>query len=263
TGGGSGGGSGGGATGGGSGGGATGGGSGGGATGGGAGGGAGGGSATCNYMTQDCSSGTCVVANNMGTAFACLPGQCNLSRQDCDGGACVLGQQGSSIITACQPNGTRQVGETCGQTIGGCVAGSLCAGPQGGTATCIKMCFGNPGDCPSGYACTGGVQVSTSVFLLTCEVQCDLLQQNCPNQLACYPSSQGNVCFTAGAGGAGASCTSADNCQRGFGCFSMGGSGACRAFCNLDGGSPGCTTPLADGGTNMCLAAGSVGACLE
>lgn len=220
---------------------------------------------TCNYQTQDCAMGTCVVANNMLTAFACLPGQCNMARQDCDGGACALGQGSSGIVTACIANGTRQMGETCGGTDGSCVAGTLCGGPQGGPNTCIKLCFGNPTDCPAGYSCSSGVQVSSTVFLLTCAPACDLLTQNCPNMQACYPSSTGNTCFTAGPGGAGAACTSADDCQKGFGCFSMGTAGACRAFCNLDGGSPGCTAVPADGGMNACLATQDpgVGACLE
>jgi hypothetical protein len=251
-----GGGSGGGATGGGTGGGATGGGTGGGATGGGTGGGAtgggsGGGSASCNYQAQDCSTGACVIANSQGTAFACLGGECSIRRQDCpDAGACVFAPGGAAgVQTACTAAGTRQVGETCGQGIGNCVAGSVCAGPQGGPTTCVKFCFGNPGDCPPGYACSGGVRITTSAFMFICQPECDLLEQDCPNNEACYPTNQGNVCFTAGAGGSGAACTSADDCQRGFGCFGTGAGGACRQFCNLDGGSPSCP----DGGVNSCV----------
>jgi hypothetical protein len=198
-----------------------------------------------------------------------MGGACSLNTQNCpDAGACDFVQGTSGIETACTPSGSRGLGETCGGANGDCQPGYICAGPQGGTQTCLKMCFLNPGECPTGYACTGGVQISQTPFYAvgTCAPQCGLLAQDCPNNLACYPSTQGNVCYTAGAGGSGATCTGADQCQKGYGCFQNGASGACRHFCNTDGGMPGCTGSLPDGGANSCLptqAGGEVGACAQ
>jgi len=72
--------------------------------------------------------------------------------------------------------------------------------------------------------------------------ECDLIMQSgCADGEGCYladPSTGSGVCATAGTGGDGDSCSSATDCQGGFGC--AGSPAACRAWCNP--ASPTCDT---------------------
>ncbi len=277
TGGGAGGGTGGGA------GGGTGGGTGGGAgggTGGGMGGGTGGGPGTVGAACQlegpdTCAQGeSCILVEMGANQFEphCMLGGCDLVAQNCAGGqACGYSVVNGVVQRACVAPGTRQKGESCGQSAGNCAAGLVCAGGATGGATCRQFCE-KQSDCGAGASCAFLITIQgTQERPLTCEAvadSCDVLLQNCPTATdGCYLSSIGNKCLPAGTAAVGQPCDSTTLCEKGASCISVAAGPnptlECVRLCGFPNTAPACPAgtcqqlstqsgPVADGGVGAC-----------
>jgi hypothetical protein len=204
----------------------------------------------------------------------CMVGGCDLVTQDCpQGQACgyTLDPVSNQPVRGCIAPGNRTEGQSCGQNIGQCAAGMVCAGSQGG-ATCRRFCE-KATDCGPGASCAFLISISGSVERpLTCEAvtdQCDVLLQNCPSAAdGCYMTSIGNKCQPAGTALVGQACGNTVLCEKGASCIGTS-AGANPTFeCARLCGFPAPATPACTAGTcnqlvgqNGPVLDGGVGAC--
>jgi hypothetical protein len=126
---------------------------------------------------------------------------------------------------------------------------------------CRRACY-KAGDCGKGL-CSNDPSLREFVptpnrheYLTFCARACDLFKQDCGNAFeACYPVYPStSVCFTTANGLAGSTCQYSQDCTAGNICPAS--TRKCTAMCNLDGGSPACST-----GSCTVLQGLNVGAC--
>lgn len=190
---------------------------------------------------------------------------CGASFEGCDpvtnrgcsaGQACVLTGPTTAM---CSPAGTGGFGEPC-SSASDCREGMACLGaplPDGGVdRRCRLLCCGpedfercrdeSRGGIP-GARCDVRIGGS-SLFACSSSVRCDWLAQDCPMEQNCLAVDRaGNtICVTPGTTPEGGTCSSANECMRGFVCIGpMNEPGTCRQICNPmsssgDAGGPAC-----------------------
>lgn len=157
-------------------------------------------------------------------------------------------------VVACVPRtGARQALESCSRATptqaDDCAPGLACRGQA--DPRCLAFCADSPDDtCPASEMCLFAEDLDSD---LTIDVQycarlCDVLDQDCGQSgVACYPTRDGTLCVSEGAGstpaGEGQICPYANSCAEGLGCFRVGTSSdwLCFAICDADqSGGPGC-----------------------
>lgn len=198
-----------------------------------------------------------------GTAM-CPMGECDLLDNGCASGqACyfLAAMAGGTPMPVCQPAGTTAVGGNC-MTYADCAAGSFCdARAAGMMGKCRKYCCGESDEgCPMGTSCsvqfTDAMGMPLGVGYCAGGDSCDPVEQTgCTGDEGCYlngPSGAVICIESAGDKMEGESCSAANDCAPGMGCFStmMGGSTNCVKFCDTMDMMPGCT------GGKTCQAAG-------
>lgn len=156
-----------------------------------------------------------------------------------EGMNCIFG---AGDKPACMLAGEVPVGGEC-STQGNCSDG-YCMGLEGDEG---QHCYGyckTANNCAYGSKCLELTDKQYKVCSLGADAYetCNLLQQDCedPSDGCFWSSSTINqpVCQPAGEGGNGESCTSANDCQKGFDCIA---GKVCRKICNLtDGQEPQC-----------------------
>jgi len=217
-------------------------------------GGTGGGSATgggnggtaCDVLTQQgCTAGeSCLYVDNMGNG-RCFAGACDVVSQNCPTATdkcSYAGLQDGGVARACAPAGPQGDGAACGPS-DNCGKGLVCI-----NSVCRKYCYDNATCGGGNKLCIGLIQIGgTQEIPSTCVTlsACDPLTQNCPQGQGCYLSnSSGAVCATAGTVAANGACgQGAGQCVPGTVCLlTSPTAGACKSFCNRDGGMPNCGT---------------------
>jgi len=175
---------------------------------------------------------------------------CSLVAQSgCGAGEkCTLESSGSTCIT----DGTKGNGQLCGPASDDCAKGNLCTVESASLLQCRQFCAADS-DCKQGAA-PGGAQ-NTPHCLLTftgttakvCTVACNPVlaagASGCATGLGCQVFATATIpeatdCALAGAGGDGADCTTngTSDCQGGFTCVQVTGTGGtvvnhCRKVC--------------------------------
>ncbi|WP_239576489.1 hypothetical protein [Archangium primigenium] len=196
-----------------------------------------------------------------GQGNVCFAAECDVVAQNCAvGSRCTYVTRGDVTARRCVPTGSGTVAEgaSCASTAtvdgdfyDNCQPGLACTSqetPSGGSTpyTCKRFCYGGEG-CRAPQDCVEVVRFTgTNELPRVCGAPgaaCDVLAQGCASPLACYPSPQsGNVCVTAGALGAGQTCTYSNDCAPGSACVSEGARFVCRALCRSPSGSPSCAS---------------------
>ena len=82
----------------------------------------------------------------------------------------------------------------------------------------------------------------------TMNATCDPVTQDCGAGRACYIQSGAPLCLWVGSEPPGRSCDFMNICDRGSGCYGLGGVARCRPYCERDGGTN-CGTLCPDGFT--------------
>ncbi len=196
----------------------------------------------CDIAAQDCANGICLITRSgqMATGTACYPG-CDLVNPSCPSGQkCGYAVTSGVASRMCIPAGSKFEGQACGPSFDDCASGLACIG-----GICERYCYSSA-DCTSGTGCTAPVAPpGTEETPITCQEQCDVLQQNCPTPTdACLPlSSTDSLCTPPGNAPDGAACNPAQpSCQKGSLCVGSTGNATCERMCNSLGGSPSCAT---------------------
>ncbi|MBX7113797.1 MAG: hypothetical protein K1X64_05625 [Myxococcaceae bacterium] len=186
---------------------------------------------TCTYIGR----------SDGGLGTECVAGACDVVQQNCDGGMkCGFADGGR----ACVPDGTVNEGEPC--TASNCKRGLACVvvpAEDGGQASeCTRYCHTNS-DCMAPQQCyvtlnLPGIAERPRICAEP-PLVCNLLTQDCPKVgEACYPTSSGPGCFSAGPGADGASCSFSNDCVKGTACIGT----QCQKLCAFPSGTPACTT---------------------
>ncbi|MCH9681605.1 MAG: ribulose phosphate epimerase [Deltaproteobacteria bacterium] len=181
---------------------------------------------------------------------------CDLFTQDCpEGQKCMPWADdggGAWNATRCSPiaDNPGEPGDPCmveGSDTSGvddCELGSVCwdVDPKTNTGTCVGMCTGTRGnpvceDPDTQCSIDGGSAV------MWCLPVCDPLQQDCPQDQACYPVSSSWVCAPDASGDMGAHgdpCEFINVCNPGLICFGVaatpdctGSAGCCAEVCDI------------------------------
>ena len=175
---------------------------------------------------------------------------CGLTCGVAGGGTTCTGRTGTKTLNAvCRPEaddcapGFVCLQESCGTNLGRCYRycrdASVC-----GNAVCST-----PIELPNGSASS---QRACSLGDITCD---PIAGTGCPDPaLKCYvtgPSHTTCDCPNSPTGGAGAACTSYNDCATGLACLTVSGRQSCYTLCRSTADCPTCTL----------LAAGSVGFC--
>jgi hypothetical protein len=189
---------------------------------------------------------------------------CDPWEQDCPPGEkCTYYYDGYSTLTRCVPVDpqAKGPGEPCrfdGDPWGGiddCAKGSLCAYvDEEGLGTCVELCSGSPEE-PVCSDPDAMCQLCENDCPSLCLPTCDPLAPDCAPGFVCAPTQEGPfVCAPGGApngaGGFGATCDYANDCEPGFGCVSgellpsCDGEFCCTAYCDLDDQKAPCPEPL-------------------
>ena len=202
----------------------------------------------CSLEAQACGPGqSCSLylrdAGLLGTR--CFPAACQLVAQDCDGGLkCTFVEDGGVAHRACVEDGDAGEGEPCTPTAisNTCARGLVCVPVRhldGGVENrCLRFCEKNT-DCASGQACYLTLLLAGNPERpLVCARPCDLFQQDCPPNEACYPGPNVPGCYLEGDRGLGESCVSSNECVRGAACVGH----ECVALCAYPSGPPACAT---------------------
>jgi hypothetical protein len=217
----------------------------------------------CDFTLPQCPVGTeCLLNDVNGTAGKCVPGACSVLQQDCTmaNTKCIVAPQtDGGFARVCSPftagDGGVAEGANCTpQVPDPCQRGAQCLGIQGQPApTCRRYCNPIVG-CGAGAECNFGISFASAAgpsneLHLVCSAvtPCDpITQMPCSANEGCQVYRQGAPpgCLPAGQVAAGGTCTSSAFCVRGLQCVGQGGSGICRAFCNLDAGMPSCAAGM-------------------
>lgn len=194
---------------------------------------------------QACDAGNeaCTYVNRAdgGLGTQCVAGQCDLVEQNCDAGMkCGFADGGR----ACIPDGTAEEGELC--TTNSCKRGLTCvvvpAADGGQTSACARYCHTNA-HCVMPQQCfvtlnLPGVFERPRICAEAPKV-CNLLTQDCTQSAeACYPTSSGPGCFSAGSGMVGDACSFSNDCAKGTACIGT----KCRTLCAYPLGMPNCSS---------------------
>ena len=236
------------------------------------------GSASSACDEGNCIDGTCVVCDGStvccGDLFCQSPetasscpfdcagcrtpeGTCALDLQDCpDGQACIYGPTGSGadVETQCAAQTgplAREGASCCG--IASCERGLVCMGfvdGAGGACTtsgrCRRYCCDDTG-CDDGEACEAFEDRFSGGFCSD-PSGCSLVRQTgCAGGEGCYPALGGLAeCMvpTDVAATEGESCSLTNDCVPGLGCFVVGGTSRCLAFCWVADGAAGCASRM-------------------
>lgn len=153
-----------------------------------------------------------------------------------------------TLALACGDKGSKAENDTCAQTLtSGLQTGDDCGDGLscfnvGGKTICRKACPATGADpCPNGETCSMTVPGFNDPKFCTTPAQpttCQPLEQTgCPANQACYYSTKGAVCATAGTIAAGSKCNNSNDCVKGSTCLTINGSGACHAFCSTASGA--------------------------
>lgn len=176
---------------------------------------------------------------------ACSESPCKLVAPQCGCGAdekCTIDAQGDR---SCVADGTEPSGAQC--TAGAdCAAGGICLGGAS-VGYCASFCAVD-GDCGQNICAVklGDGLGGTIDGVTMCSSSCDPGSgTGCPGGLGCVVGQEAAgamrfffMCFEAGAVGAGGVCTTAADCQAGFGCYNNGTNNVCYKNCNV--ASPNC-----------------------
>ena len=151
---------------------------------------------------------------------------CHLLDQGCPLAteACFLDE----ASTQCLEIGTSGCGEPC-VAANDCPQGAVCLGDPG---RCLAMC--SPGTtCQVGTRCR---PIAAFDLVGFCPLPCSILEQDCPDTLACYLVAGNQECAPPEnpALQEGQLCDVANRCKKGLICQESDG-GRCRVPCRLDG----------------------------
>jgi hypothetical protein len=152
-----------------------------------------------------------------------------------EGNSCI--PVGGALLQ-CVPEGSKTTGEPCGELLGACVGGHLCAG-SGGVYTCMRIC-----DYDAGTGCeeTGGICVGLEgidrwgVCLVFDDCQIENFGADCPAGETCTlvdSSCTAFRCYASGGLQEGELCTYMNDCDKGMLCVSAGGDPTCMQVCLL------------------------------
>lgn len=191
-----------------------------------------------------------------GAPYVCEEDPCKLVAPQCGCGAgekCSVDNQGARV---CVPEGEGLLGEECsGQA---CIAGLICVVTKSTAptvSTCMKFCEADIQCKEPGGLCIYSLNDGTGDPIegaSLCTQNCDpVTNTGCPvAQTSCQATQEARgeqrfftFCTGAGLGGQGAVCTTAQDCQAGFGCFNVGAESNCLKWCNVESATcPGGTT---------------------
>jgi hypothetical protein len=223
---------------------------------------------TCDFTNPACPAGTECLLNDLSgnTMGTCVPGGCSVVNQDCAGNSkCIVGPvPDGGLERQCTAftlgDGGVAEGAACTPALPDpCQRGSQCIGASATSATCRRFCSILTG-CGPGSECVSGIRFQTQAgptkeLHLVCSAvtACDpFTQAPCQTNEACqlYRAGAPPACLPAGTVMAGGTCSPQAPCARGFQCIissPTSQTGNCRAFCNVDGGMPGCSGSMCNG----------------
>lgn len=167
---------------------------------------------------------------------------------------CTALRSGSALVLGCGSKGSKSEGDECapvlegsGQTGDDCGDALACFALSGEkSATCRRICptSGTDNACTTGSICN--LRFSSITSYAFCVPSCKPLEQSgCADGEACYLTSVGALCGSAGSTKIGDSCSgnTPNECAPGATCVTGLASGnQCQAFCSLGDGSPKCSS---------------------
>lgn len=192
-----------------------------------------------------------------GAPPVCEEAPCKLIAPQCgcpDGNKCSVDNQGALV---CAAEGEALLGEECDAS-DPCIAGLICVVTKSTAppvSTCMKFCETDiqckmPGGlCVFELNDANGDPIESATL---CTQNCDpLTNTGCPvPETSCQAAKEEGstmksytFCTGAGLGGQGATCATAEDCQAGFGCFTVGMELQCLKWCSSQSATcPGGTT---------------------
>ena len=191
---------------------------------------------SCRHVADNsrCDPGyTCMPSRRGCIKSACSESPCSITDAcGCGAGQACYASAGSTV--ACMTTGSLSHGARCSAD-NACVAGTLCLASSPGAGLCRKSCKADA-DCPgSASRCALTFNSTTKICSMSCDPT-DRSASACGGSGAkcdIFSLTGGGLiseCGPSGSGTDGASCSEADDCAVGFGCFG----GTCRQWC-VDG----------------------------
>lgn len=208
----------------------------------------------CTRGQTTCPPGERCAVKELALSAACFSGDCDVVAQDCAPGfKCTHLREGRQAVRRCVPDGARADEATC-TTADECARGLRCV-----EGVCARYCDSTT-HCGAFQVCARLVVLAPEGELaLTCRTlpACDPFQPVCRTG-QCSLTSQGPLCLPAGSLPLHAACRLSEaTCGPGLHCLlDAAGRGTCEPLCNLDGGTPACTSgacrPLQSSGFGSC-----------
>jgi hypothetical protein len=182
-----------------------------------------------------------------GVPPVCEETPCKLVAPQCgcpDGNKCSVNNQGDLV---CAAEGQAALGEECDGS-DPCIAGLICVVTKSTAptvSTCMKFCEEDIQCKMPGGLCVFNLNDGSGNPIegaSLCTQNCDpVTNTGCPvAQTSCQAAQEAmgmmkffTFCTGAGLGGQGATCTTAQDCQAGFGCFNVGMESQCLKWCNV------------------------------
>lgn len=185
----------------------------------------------------------------------------------------ALEQSDGTLALGCDAVGSQGEGAPCVQVMASsgavtvqvdddCADGLACFSMQAGVAaSCHRMCKSDGSQvCPGAEICSLVAPGLASIGFCRATRPCSPVDQTgCAVGEACYWSSPGPLCATAGNGKIGDACANANDCVPGATCVALSPS-RCVAFCSTTG-TLGCVSGSACAAISSTAAAANVGYC--